>query len=104
MVRWIAMAEMLTVVEGKIDPGKAPILEDEYRTLKRGSRPDGLRMSFLAKEGTDPETFHIFTFWESLEALTKMRESSQVPAAVAAFRKTGTEPRVSVLEIREKIL
>jgi heme-degrading monooxygenase HmoA len=97
------MAEMLTVVEGKIDPGKASILEDEYVTMKRGSRPVGLRMSFLAKGGTDPETFFIYTVWESPEALRKMRESTDVPAAVAAFRKAGAEPRVSMLEIREEI-
>jgi heme-degrading monooxygenase HmoA len=68
------MAQMLTIVKAKVDSGKAPILEEQYRTMKRGSRPNGLSMPFLAREDTGHETFYIFTLWENAEALSKKLE------------------------------
>lgn len=97
------MGEVITVVTGKVG-GRSSELEEAYVALKsRGNFPVGLKMSFLARDAGDAESYSILTVWDNLEALERMRSTEQVPAAVAAFTKVGVEPKVSILQVRQSL-
>ncbi|MGI0081615.1 MAG: antibiotic biosynthesis monooxygenase family protein [Nitrososphaerales archaeon] len=90
----------MTIVRGKVPTAAAKSLELAYSGLRSaGEFPPGLINSFLIKSKQEPEAFMVETIWESLEALDKMRASSQKPAAVKLFEDLGVSPTVEVFEI-----
>lgn len=90
------MMTVMTIVKGRVPESNVSDLEKAYNAIKADSIfPPGLRMSFLARDTTDRESYFILTVWESREALEKMRSSKQMPAAVAVFRSVNVEPQAA---------
>ncbi len=94
---------VLTVVEGKITLTKQKEFEDSFRAAKKDPVPPGLVASSLLKNTNTTEIYRIQTVWQSLEALGKMRSSTQTPKAVELFLRVGTKPTVEIYEFIDNV-
>ena len=59
--------------------------------------------SFLLQMKENQKLWRIVTVWESMEALQKMKSSSETPAGVLIFHKAGAKPVLSIFEVKEEL-
>jgi len=91
------MAKVITVVEAVVAPEARARLVQEYNALT--DMPAGLIQSFLQQSASDPNVWQVISIWENMDALEKMRATSDTPAAIAVFQKVGAMPVVKIFTI-----
>ena len=94
---------VLTSLEARVEPEREAELLEAYEEAGRGPIDEGLERSYLARGRDDPHAWRILTFWQSREALKKMRESGQTPRGVLIFQAAGATPQLSVFDVAATI-
>ena len=89
---------VITILQARVEPEKAAILQGEYNKAV-GELDEGITQTFLLRDARDPDVWQIMTFWESREALDKMRNSGQTPRGVLMFHTAGATPTLSILTV-----
>ncbi len=93
------MSVVITIVEAEVAPDRERALEDAYRAMIESIDP-AIEQTYLMRD-LKPRVWRIITFWESPEALAKVRESGQPPRGALVFRAAGAEPKlVGVGDVR----
>ncbi len=90
--------QVITILEGEVAPDRERALEDAYRDAIQSIEP-GIEQTYLMRD-LKPHVWRIIPFWESAEALAKMRESGQPPRGLLIFRAAGAEPKLAVGDVR----
>lgn len=91
------MAEVVTLVSGLIEPGRAHEVLDPYReALKQGPPPD-IEETFLLKG--DANQMAILSVWHRQADLDAMLASGQEPFARRLIRGAGGNPEVAIYEV-----
>jgi hypothetical protein len=97
---------MVTILEGHVAPEKWKTLERAYREAEKawreGSEPlsPAIMQTFLVQHNTEPTLWRIMTQWRSRAGLEAYRQSVETPGGVLMFRAAGTEPALSIFDVR----
>jgi heme-degrading monooxygenase HmoA len=89
---------VVTVLEAKVEPEKATLLEATYKQAIEHLDP-GITQTFLLRSSKEPALWQIVTVWESREVLDAMRQSGETPRGVLIFRAVEAEPTLSVFGV-----
>ncbi len=93
---------VMTILEARVSQENWSALEYAYRQAQ-DDRDAGLVQSFLIHSLQDPDLWRILTIWESREALSAMRGSTETPRGVLIFRQAGADPSLSIFDIPQNI-
>jgi heme-degrading monooxygenase HmoA len=89
---------IMTVLEAYVEQRNWNKLIVEYNYEIKNLDP-GIIKTFLVQNTSDPTLWQIITVWESMEALTAMRQSGETPRGVKMFAAAGAEPQLMILEV-----
>ena len=91
---------VITVLEGKVPVDKTTLLIEKYREIV-SQKPPSIKKTYLANDAAMPMVWRIITVWRSQEDLESMRKQG-TPAGVLVFRVAGSEPVLSVYQVKEQ--
>jgi len=91
------MAEVVTLVTGRISPDRMAELEDAYRVLVQGGVPPTLEDTFLVKATDD--RIGILSLWHRRADLDAVLASGEEPPARRLIREHGGEPEATFWEV-----
>ncbi len=89
---------VLTQLEAQVAQDQWETLTQTFRSATENLDP-GIVRTFLVQQGSDPSLWRILTFWESREALDRMRQSGETPRGVVIFRAAGANPVLTVFQV-----
>ncbi|HZC07827.1 MAG TPA: hypothetical protein VE338_19480 [Ktedonobacterales bacterium] len=90
---------VMTVLETHVPEGQWAALVDGFARMQAG-RPSQLSESFLVQGSADPTLWQVVGLWRSRDALNEYRASVEAPGGVVLLRSVGSEPTLSVFEVR----
>lgn len=91
------MAEVVTLVSGLIEPGRAHEVLDPYREALQQGPPPEIEETFLLKG--DGDQMAILSVWHRRADLDAMLASGQEPFARRLIRSAGGTPEVAIYEV-----
>jgi hypothetical protein len=89
---------VLTEVRAAVPVERETDLLAGFKQILAGPIPDGLLRTELLK-GSDGQ-WRIQTLWRDHAALDAMRQRPQAPSAPTLFKSVGSEPTLTVLDVR----
>ncbi len=94
---------IITEVQGPVSQLQAKEFEEPFSAARMEPLPDGFISSTLLQNMKEKDIYKIQTLWKNMEALDKMRSTTQTPKAIELFQKVGAEPKVEIYEVSDSI-
>lgn len=91
------MSPVVTVLDARVAPERAPDLLAAYAEASQGPFPLGFVRSTLLRQASDPTQWRIETIWQSHDALAAVRQGGK-PRGVQIFEAAGAQPSLSVFD------
>ncbi len=91
------MAEVITLVTGLVEPGRAHEVIDPYREALKDGPPPDLEETFLLRG--DGSRMAILSVWHRRADLDAMLASGEEPFARRLIREAGGIPEVAAYEV-----
>ena len=91
------MAEVVTLVTGRLEPDRAREMAETYRGLLARGLPPTLEETFLVRG--DNDVWGIVSIWRSRADLDALLAGPEEPTARRLIREAGGSPVVRILDV-----